>query len=239
MQDTGYLNIAGLAIPLVDVQGSLADLSALMAEFDQRGADFRRTGDNPHLCRAGCSHCCRSGAVFAVTLVEAVAWADAGAGLEEPFSTTVRQRAADLVHLQHAVFADGRQPVDHPGQRDEASFSRRVSALNQAHPACPMLSDDLCSIYAQRPLLCRAYGFPVDAFSVESGNAIIFRSLCHLYEGMRLTDYVRARDIRARLAEISIRVAGGRDWGRFTSVEAALATLRLDSDARSRLSCGV
>jgi Fe-S-cluster containining protein len=147
-----------------------------------------------------------------------------------------QRRAADILQLQKAVFADGTAPEDRPGSRDEANFSRRVSALNRLHPSCPMLFDDLCSIYGARPLLCRAYGFPVDAFSVESGHTKVFRSLCHLYEGMRLSDYVRARDLRARLGEISLRLAGGREWGRFTSIEAALSTLVLDEPPVPRLS---
>jgi len=51
----------------------------------------------------------------------------------------------------------------------------------------------------------------------------MFRSLCVLYEGMQLADYVRAKDLRERLAELSRCLGGGRDWGRFTSPEAILA----------------
>ena len=71
-------------------------------------------------------------------------------------------------------------------------------------------------------MLCRAYGFPVDAYSVQGGNTIVFRSLCVLYEDMQLTDYIRAKDLKDRLAELSHRL-GGRDWGRFTSPEAILS----------------
>ena len=51
----------------------------------------------------------------------------------------------------------------------------------------------------------------------------MFRSLCVLYEGMQLVDYVRAKDLKARLAELSCCLGGGCDWGRFTSPEAILS----------------
>lgn len=229
MPDTGYFNIAGLSIPLLEISASLAALAELLGEFDGRCDDFRATGRNPHLCRAGCSHCCRHGAVFAVTVVEAVCWSEAQRALPPDQVRLSAGRAADLLHAQRAVFADGAHPADRPGQRDEAAFSRRVSALNRLHPACPMLFDERCSIYGARPLLCRAYGYPVDAFAVEGGAAMVFRSLCHLYEDMRLCDYVRARDIRERMNELSLRMTGGRNWGRFTSIEATLASLQPDA----------
>jgi hypothetical protein len=72
-------------------------------------------------------------------------------------------------------------------------------------------------------MLCRAYGFPVDTYAVQGGGAMVFRSLCHLYEGMSLADYLRAGDLREKLADLSRRLGGGRNWGRFTSVEAILS----------------
>ncbi len=97
-----------------------------------------------------------------------------------------------------------------------------------------MMVDDLCSVYEDRPLLCRAYGFPVDAYAVHAAGTIAFRSLCVLYEGMQLTDYVRAKDLKGRLAELSGRLGGGRDWGRFTSPEAFLSHVEKDPPVERR-----
>ena len=108
------------------------------------------------------------------------------------------------------------------GQAASASAS---TAPGRLRPACPLLFDDLCSVYEDRPLLCRAYGFPVDAYAVKSDDTIVFRSLCVLYEGMELIDYVRAKDLKGRMAELSQRLAGGHHWGRFTSPEAILSQL--------------
>jgi Fe-S-cluster containining protein len=212
------MKIAGLCVELHDVGGVLADLDAVYGEFDTRSAAYARTPSNPHLCFAGCSHCCRRGAFFAVTLVEALRWTLAVAGLPEPLAARVRTESMRLLELQREAFGE-----DSPGNRDEETFSARVARVAAAGPACPLLEDDRCSVYANRPFLCRAYGFPVDAYAVETETAIAFRSLCHLYEGLALADWVPARDLRARLGELSRRLAGGAELGRFTSAEAILA----------------
>src|SRR3989442_936281 len=81
-----------------------------------------------------------------------------------------------------------------------------VSRVASSGPACPLLEGDLCSVYEGRPFLCRAYGYPVDAYSVEGESAIAFRSLCHLYAGAELREYVQARDLKLRLADLSRRL---------------------------------
>lgn len=223
MTGTGRIDIAGLSIDLFAAPAILSELKDLYQSFHERGEAFRAYGRNPHLCKAGCSHCCKSGAVFAVTLVEAVAWSCAIEGMPDVQRKQSRREATKLLEQQGRIFSEGTEPPDTPGQRDETHFSRRVSKLNATSPACPLLVDELCAVYDSRPMLCRAYGFPVDAFAVESTHAIVFRSLCVLYDGMELSDYVRAKDLKVRLTELSNRLGGGRPWGRFTSPEAILA----------------
>jgi Fe-S-cluster containining protein len=219
----GY-TIAGQHIELHEPERAAAALDRVYRTFDQRGAAFAATGRNPHLCRAGCSHCCRSGALFAVTLAEAVRLTQAVAAMRAEVATVVLSGAERLLAVQQAHLAVADGGPDRPGERQEEVFAARVADINRtAHPACPLLVDDLCSIYGDRPFLCRAYGFPVDAYAAVSEGAMVFRSLCHLYAEMSLTDYVRARDLRDELASISRALAGGRDVGRFTSAEAILA----------------
>ena len=69
------------------------------------------------------------------------------------------------------------------------------------------------------------HGFPVDAYAVQGGDAIVFRSLCILYEGMELVDYVCAEDLKLRMTELSQDLAGGRDRGKFSSAEAVPSRL--------------
>lgn len=232
MDTLPLFSIAGLAIRLHDLDGVLADLRALYAAFQQRGDAFIAAGRNPHLCRAGCSHCCMSGAIFAVTLAEAVQWSRAIAELPDDGRARILREARVLAERQAKVFFQDTDLPDVPGRRDETVFSARVARLARTGPACPLLAGDLCATYASRPLLCRAYGFPVDAYAVEGGDSLVFRSLCVLYAGRQLTDYVRARDLKLRLTELSRRIAGGRDYGRFTSIEAICARIIPASEAR-------
>lgn len=220
MNETWRIDIAGLSIHLHDIHAVLAELRSVYYLFRERGDAFKADGRNPHLCRAGCSHCCKSGAVFAVTLAESVQWSLAIEALPAALRRRSLRHATVLLQQQCQVFAQVEGPADVPGQRDEALFSSRVARLNATGPACPLLVDDLCTVYEDRPMLCRAYGFPVDAYSVQASGTIVFRSLCVLYEGMQLADYVRAKDLKGRLAELSCRLGDGRDWGRFTSPEA-------------------
>ncbi len=222
--DDGTIEIAGLSLPLVDVANVMDDLRAVYAEFDQRTDAFKADERNPHLCAAGCSHCCKQGAVFAVTLAEAMLWARAVHALPKATLESAKCAAKDLLREQHRIFATIEGPVDQPGARKEPLFSARISAFNAAlGPTCPLLVEDLCSVYQARPMLCRAYGFPVDAYAVKAEGAMVFRSLCVLYENERLVDYVRAEDVKARLTDLSKRLTGGLDPGRFTSVEVVLA----------------
>jgi len=224
--DPKEFRIADLCISLNDVSGVLGELRAHYEEFDRRADAFKSDARNPHLCAAGCSHCCKQGAVFAVTLAEAVLWAQAIHSLPDQKRESAKKAAKDLLPEQERIFATVEGQVDQPGAREEPLFSARISALNAAlGPTCPLLVDDLCSVYEARPMLCRAYGFPVDAYAVKAEGALVFRSLCVLYENERLVDYVRADDLKARLAELSKRLVGGIDLGRFTSVEVVLSKL--------------
>ena len=219
------LHIAGLCIGLEAPESALTELDEVYREFTVRGREYAADDRNPHLCFAGCSACCRRGAFFAVTLVEALRWAQAVADLREPLRSAARRDGERLLTAQDSLFQGSGEAPDVPGRRDERLFSARVSRVASTGPACPLLDGDLCGVYEGRPFLCRAYGFPVDAYSVEGDGAIVFRSLCHLYAGKELREYVQARDLKQRLGELSRRLAGGRELGRFTSAEAILARL--------------
>lgn len=221
----GEFHIAGLSIGLSDLDECLADLDAVYVQFQTRCDEFKANDRNPHLCRAGCSHCCRRGAFFAVTLAEAVCLSRAVDALPLETRAASQSAARALLERQRDLFPLVSGAPDQPGKRSEESFTARVSRVCQDGPCCPLLKDDMCGVYPDRPLLCRAYGFPVDAYAVKADSAIVFRSLCYLYEGLELADYVRAKDIKERVNRISLRLGGERNWGRFTSAEAILARL--------------
>lgn len=82
-------------------------------------------------CGAGCSGCCHHH--LSVFAVEAAVLTEAIQALPPTIQERIRQQAMDI-KAQEA--------------RDE-----RV--------ACPLLVDNLCSVYASRPLICRTQGLPL------------------------------------------------------------------------------
>jgi Fe-S-cluster containining protein len=223
MTPSWTLDIAGCACPLLEPETILRELRQVFAAFQYRTDAYRYNPRNPHLCRAGCSHCCEKGAFFAVTLAEALMMALAIEALPTADQDRVRQAARTLLRRQQAVFAQVDGPADRPGQRDEAYFARRISQVSRTGASCPLLAQRLCSIYDHRPLLCRAYGFPTDAYAVESADVIVVRSLCQLYDGLDLHEVIPGKDLKQAVFDLSDRLGGGRHWGRFTSIEAMLA----------------
>jgi Fe-S-cluster containining protein len=84
----------------------------------------------PHVeCRAGCSFCCHQN--VEVTIPEAILVANAIRGPIDP---------------RHAILLDTATATASLTQHDRMKTGR----------ACPLLVDDDCSVYADRPMLCRA-----------------------------------------------------------------------------------
>jgi Fe-S-cluster containining protein len=219
------LDIAGCSCPLTEPEIVLEELRRVFDAFQGRADAYRRNARNPHLCRAGCSHCCETGAFFAVSLAEALLMALAVEALPADQRQQVVHSAQGLLCLQQEVFARMDGPPDVPGRRDEEWFSKRVSQVSRTGAGCPMLHQHLCSIYEHRPFLCRAYGLPTDAYAVETAEVIVVRSLCHLYDGLSLHEVIPGRDLKQALVDLSCRLGGGKRWGRFTSIEAVLARI--------------
>jgi Fe-S-cluster containining protein len=226
MSQQWTLDIAGCSCPLTDAEAVLSALNCVYDAFQRRAEAYRAEPRNPHLCRAGCSHCCERGAFFAVTLAEAFMLALAVEALSIDHRQHVLHAAQSLLRLQHEVFAQVHGPPDVPGCRDEEFFSQRIGRVSRTGASCPLLQQHLCSIYDRRPFLCRAYGFPTDAYAVETDAVIVVRSLCQLYDGLDLQEVIPGKDLKQRLSDLSTRLGGGRHWSRFTSIEAILARVR-------------
>jgi Fe-S-cluster containining protein len=113
-------------------------------------------------CSAGCSACCRTQLV-PISVVEAVhlaRWVDA---LPAAAQKAVRARFADAVRrLERAGLLDARAPrgraamttYEVDGESSWDTLSRRYRELAIA---CPFLERDRCSVYEDRPFVCREY----------------------------------------------------------------------------------
>jgi Fe-S-cluster containining protein len=106
-------------------------------------------------CCKGCSACCQAQPV-PVTPIEAYALWRLVEVLPEPRRSEVKQRFADRVQcLRAAGLADHflkRDPYLTPGKAREIARAYFHLGL-----VCPFLESDACSIYSQRPFVCRQY----------------------------------------------------------------------------------
>lgn len=113
-------------------------------------------------CRAGCGSCCRQ--LVAISCVEAQGLAELVARLPVERQAVIRGRfAAAVKALEDAQLLDAAEPL---GDRQliarnlgsmEASvrdLGRRYFALQIA---CPFLEQEACSIYEERPSVCREH----------------------------------------------------------------------------------
>lgn len=114
-------------------------------------------------CKAGCGACCRQ--FIPITPTDAYHLRDLIEGLAEPRRTEIRRRfAAARQRLEEAGLLE---TMLHPESVD-ADRSALANAVFDLQIACPFLEDESCSIYADRPLLCREY--LVTSPAVECGR---------------------------------------------------------------------
>jgi Fe-S-cluster containining protein len=106
-------------------------------------------------CSKGCSACCRTQPV-PITPPEAFALARLVDALPEPRRTAVRSAfARAAAQLRAADIYDIYMQRD-PATTREAALAAVRRYMNLAL-ACPFLVDEACSIYADRPFVCRQY----------------------------------------------------------------------------------
>ena len=113
-------------------------------------------------CKAHCGACCRQ--LVAICVLEAQALAEVVAALPQDRQQVLRERfASGIVRLERAGLLD---PQARKGDRSLIAsadgerrtlvweISRRYFGLRIP---CPFLEDESCSIYPDRPLVCREY----------------------------------------------------------------------------------
>src|SRR5262249_12654648 len=108
-------------------------------------------------CRKGCSACCRAQPV-PVTPPEAYALLRLVGNLPEPRRT---QGRAPLAHRAprpgEAGLADRCLQLDADRDVTKTEVHEAARRYFRLGLACPFLEDDACSIYEDRPLICREY----------------------------------------------------------------------------------
>lgn len=113
-------------------------------------------------CQMGCGACCRQ--LVAISLVEAQDLARVVNEMPPERQAIIRERFAQgIAKLEAAGLLD---PKDPPGTRDlidtepgsaQSSIPRIAKHYFEQGVACPFLENESCSIYPDRPLVCREY----------------------------------------------------------------------------------
>lgn len=115
-------------------QAALRLAQDMLAAFDARAEPLLTNTELPIACRAGCAYCCRL--EVSVSSSEALLVLRAVQALPEADQTRIRARIEALFPLLRGLNAESRRRLGQP---------------------CPLLTDaGECSIYAARPLSCRA-----------------------------------------------------------------------------------
>jgi Fe-S-cluster containining protein len=118
-----------------------------------RAIERTEQGGEAISCRKGCGACCRQ--VVPVSQPEARHLRDVVARLPEPRRSQVRARFAAARHrLEQAGLLQRLRWPD--GLNDDQRQTLAVDYFRQ-WIACPFLENESCSIYADRPLVCREY----------------------------------------------------------------------------------
>lgn len=104
-------------------------------------------------CRAGCGACCRQ--VVPVTETEARRLRKFVEAMPEPRRSAIRERFAQA----QRVFAEAGmlEQLVEPHETRTARWSEFAVRYFRQGVACPFLEDESCSIYEERPLICREY----------------------------------------------------------------------------------
>ncbi|MFT3765588.1 MAG: YkgJ family cysteine cluster protein [Minicystis sp.] len=128
-------------------------------------------------CRAGCAACCRQ--LVPISVVEARALAAAVEALPPARREIVRARFAAAVRemerlgLLDAAAAPGRMVLQSHIADPKAAWRDVGRRYFDAQIPCPLLEDERCSLYEERPLVCREYlvTTPADRCAQLDGGA--------------------------------------------------------------------
>lgn len=132
-------------------------LQALASQVAQAADAAAAEAGAPVACAKGCGACCRQ--LVAISPVEARALAKLVAAMPQPRQAEVRARfAAALGRVAQSGIAERDHAQPDPRYPLAESPQQRLAADWFAlQIACPFLEDEACSIYEERPLVCREH----------------------------------------------------------------------------------
>jgi Fe-S-cluster containining protein len=200
LETPGWAVGAGLRIPgaPASLEVWLPFLQALASQIAAKAADTAAAAGRPVSCANGCGACCRQ--PVSITLIEARALAKLVAQMPAERQQEVRRRfAAGAARLAES----GVLTRDHAAAAPEfplaeTALQRLGAAWFALQIACPFLEDESCSIYEDRPLVCREH----QVTSPASACSRLFREPVDRIElPVRIADALKRAT--ARLAGVS------------------------------------
>ena len=154
-----------LAIPAPDGPTPLGDLlpaaRAISAQAMEIAVAHERAEGRKVQCEAGCAACCRQ--LVPISVVEARSLARAVDALPPARRAAIRARFAETVRrmerlgLLDAGAPPGRMALQSPTGDPRAAWGEVAARYFAARMPCPLLESERCSVYDERPIVCREY----------------------------------------------------------------------------------
>lgn len=154
------------SVPVPEGPSRLVDLlpasGTIASEEARANIDASLAKGKEISCRAGCGACCRQ--LVAISVVEAQRLRELVDSFPEDRQRIVRERfAAGIEALEDAGVLDSneprgaRAPIVQPRQTIGESLTDLGQRYFRLGIPCPFLEDESCSIYEDRPAVCREY----------------------------------------------------------------------------------
>ncbi len=135
----------------VKPQAMLPLFQALSDKFSSIGVQVAERSGRTLSCKAGCSACCRQ--PIPLSEIEVYYIAQLVKAMPEPRRSEVKNRFQRIATSLHE---NGWYEKFELCENEQAFEALIFEYMSQVIP-CPFLEADACSIYAQRPLICREY----------------------------------------------------------------------------------
>ena len=141
------------SMPMLELLPVIQEFTGAVVQMAEQVAERK---DKSISCCAGCSACCLQ--LVPIAPLEAIHLARVVDAMPEPKRSTVRQRFTKAVErLQQAGMLGQLEDAMDADNVDSAERKRIGDDYFRMGLPCPFLEEGNCSIYADRPLICREY----------------------------------------------------------------------------------
>ena len=158
------VGIPDRSMSMLELLPILQDFTGTVVQMAEQVAE--REGKSISCC-AGCDACCSQ--LVPISPVEARHLEQTVAAMPEPEQSAVRKRFTEAIaRLQEAGMLEQLEDVMDANNVEATERQRIGDDYFQVGLACPFLEEGNCSIYADRPLICREYLVTSPAVHCES-----------------------------------------------------------------------